>query len=175
MTTIEQLSIPPALKILVRKPPLIKGELKEDYYSLLEEIVGHIGPSDAAEYIWTFSFTNWAWEMARYTNARALLIDHKIWPALREIADSSRKLVEIDGTWLLKNYQTELPNHGIDPGLVMSKATLRAKGELDCMDKMIDGLQRRCDTIMQLLEGRRDVFEARARQKAAEIRERELH
>ena len=78
MSTLDSIDILPGLKSLVRKPPLLNGESKEDYYSLLREMIDNIGPLDPQEYIWVFNFTNWVWELSRYTTARAVLINGAI-------------------------------------------------------------------------------------------------
>ncbi len=176
MTTLSELEMPVALKILVRNPPLLNGESKEEYYALLAEMIGHMDPSDPAEFIWVINFTNWSWEVARNSNARAVLINAQIWPALSQLRNTyPRQLGEIDGRWLVQNFRTELPKHGINPDIVISSAVVLASRQLEYIDNTIDALQRRCDTILQLLEGRRDVFAARARQSAADMRERKLH
>jgi hypothetical protein len=173
MSTLNALNIPAGLKILVRKPPLLNGESKEEYYLLLREMIDYMGPEAPPEYVWIFNFTNWAWELSRYTHARAVLINGKVGSALRALVSDHRKLGELDLGWLIQNYRTELPKHGIDPDIVTSMAVGFAS--LRYIDATIETLQRRCDTIMQLLDGRRQAFEARARQKAAELRERDFH
>jgi hypothetical protein len=176
MTTLNDLEMPVGLKILVRNPPLLNGESKEDYYALLAEMIDGMDPSDPPEFIWVINFTNWNWEVARNANARTVLINEKIWPALSELRKTyPRQLGDLDGRWLIQNFRTELPKHGINPDIVNSSAVVLASSQLKYIDNTIDALQRRCDTILQLLEGRRDVFAARARQNAADIRERKLH
>ena len=59
--------------------------------------------------------------------------------------------------------------HDIDPLSVPATAAVQIKENLEALDKRLERAERRCDTIIQQLEYRREVFAHRARQAAGNI------
>ena len=59
--------------------------------------------------------------------------------------------------------------HDIDPLSVPATAAVQIKENLEALDRRLERAERRCDTIIQQLEYRREVFAHRARQAAGNI------
>ena len=75
MTTDEPNIVPAEILILIKNPPLLKGESKEDYYGLLAALARDVRPADLAEWLWLIELLNCVWEIFRNGRFRAKLID----------------------------------------------------------------------------------------------------
>ena len=75
MTTDEPAIVPAEVLILIKNPPLLKGESKEDYYGLLAALARDVRPADLAEWLWLIELLNCVWEIFRNGQFRAKLID----------------------------------------------------------------------------------------------------
>lgn len=133
--------LPPAILPLMAKPPLLKGESLQEYNDLLAALVCDIAPTDIPEHLWVLEFTDCSWEIRRILSYRAKLID-----------------------WHIAEMSSGYPR---EAGPAMS--LVRAAPKVEVIDKILDRLRRRSDMILQQLEGRREVFAARAHRVAERI------
>lgn len=134
----KKIIIPPAILTLIQKPPLLKGESLQEYNDLLAALVCDIAPTDIPEYLWVLEFADCVWEIRRDLSYRAKLID-----------------------WSIDQMSS---GYSKEAGPAMS--LVRAAPKVEVIDKILDRLRRRSDIILQQLEGRREVFAARARRAA---------
>ena len=58
-------------------PPLIPGELAEDYERLLADLTNAMKPIDVMESIWTRDIVDLQWDIMRFRRIKADLIDLK--------------------------------------------------------------------------------------------------
>jgi DNA-binding FrmR family transcriptional regulator len=73
-------------------------------------------------------------------------------------------LAQAEALWLAD--PTHFAKHDIDPLSVPATAVVQIRKNLEALNKMLERAERRCDTIMQQLEYRREVFAHRARRAA---------
>jgi hypothetical protein len=168
-------TIPPEILALIQKPPLLKDESREEYNDLLTGLVTDIAPFDRIEWLWLIQFLDCSWEILRNRRYRAILIDLQRDQALRHIIVMTTASQRMSNTELEQAFARWTANpehfgqHGIDPQSVPAMALIRAAHNVEVIDKILEKLQRRCDTILQQLEYRREVFASRARRAADKI------
>lgn len=175
MTALEFTAVPPGILALVEKPPLLKGESAQEYYDLLGGLVSDIIPADCIEWLWVIQFTNCSWEIFRNRRYRAILIDLQRGQALRSVILKTSPSQQMTGLELERAFAlwTENPGqfaqHGVDPQSVPATALLQAAKNLEIIEPILERLQRRCDSILQQLEHRRELFAYRARHAADRV------
>lgn len=168
--------IPASIRIFLENPPLLKEESKEHYYDLFGALVVELIPNDHVEWLWLLHYLNCVWEIFRWRGYIAILINLQRKRALEAVI---RKTVPIDREYTRSGLaQTEalwaadaahFTKHGIDPMSVPAMATVQLEDSLAALNKMLQQAERRCDSIMQQLEYRREVFAHRARRVAEEF------
>jgi hypothetical protein len=176
MTTDEPTSVPAEVLILIKNPPLLKGESKEDYYCLLAALARDVRPADLAEWLWLIELLNCVWEIFRNGRFRAKLIDMNRHQALGTVilkhmperTMGPRDLAEAVAGWNASPGRYK--NYEIDPETVPAMAFSQAARSLEKIDKISERLQRRWDSILQQLEDRREMFAHRARRAADLVR-----
>ena len=141
MATHQSFKIPRAILPLIEKPPLLRGESLQDYNELLAGLVHDVMPSDIPEWLWLIQFLDCSWEIWRNRGYRAKLI----------------------------NWQRDQSSYGSPPETALAIALVKAAPKTEVVDKILERLQRRCDTILQQLEIRREVFAHRARHAAENV------
>jgi hypothetical protein len=134
-------AVPPSIFPLIESPPLLKGESRQQYNELLAALVGDVVPADIPEWLWLIQFLDCSWEIWRNRGYRA-------------------KVAE----WHIKQMSS---GYSAEYGSAM--AFVRSIPSIDAIDRILEKLQRRCDTILQQLEFRRDVFAVRARRAAENV------
>jgi hypothetical protein len=136
--------IPPAILPLIEKPPLLKGESLLHYNDLLAALVHDVGPTDIPEWLWLIEFLDCAWEIWRNRGYRAKLID----------------------------WQFTILASGYPPQVGPAVSLVKAVPKIEAIDKILEKLQRRSDTILRQLESRRELFAFRARHAAENVLKR---
>lgn len=165
-------SIPTEILNLVQKPPLLKGESLQEYNDLLGRLASDILPVDIVEWLWLVQFNDCTWEIFRNRRFRAILIDLQRNGALGSIilnTSPSGSMNAIQYNQALVRWREDpdqFNKHGIDPQSVSAMAFVQAAVLLERCDKSLERLYRRCDSILQQLEYRREVFAHRARRAA---------
>ena len=166
-------AIPPEILWLMLKPPLLKGESPQQYNVLFEGLVTQVAPVDLIEWLWVVNYLDCAWELFRVRRFRSVLIDLQQKRALEAVILKTAKfdgrhspasLAQAETLWSADS--THFTKHGIDPLVVPAMAMVQIKKNLEALDKTLERAERRCDTIMQQLEYRREVFAHRARRAA---------
>jgi hypothetical protein len=172
----ESCAIPAPILALMQKPPLLKGESVQQYNELLGELVSQVAPVDIVEWLWVLNFLDSAWDVLRIRRFKAVLIDLQYIPALRAVLVNrcaiNEKytpvgLAKAEALWLAD--PTLFAKNGIDPLSVPATAAIQIRKSLEALDKRMERAERRCDSIMQQLEYRREVFAHRARRAADNI------
>jgi len=168
-------TIPTEILALLRKPPLLKGESVQEYNDLLKGLIVDIGPNDTVEWLWLLQFLDCIWEIFRNRHFRAILIDLQRGPALRSVilktapfGQMTAKEVEAAVAQWTAN-PDQFSQHGIDPQSVPACSLVQVAKHLETIDRILERLQRRCDSILQQLEYRRELFASRARHAAETI------
>jgi hypothetical protein len=175
MSTFKNAAIPPEVLALINNPPLLKGESSQAYYDLLSVLVSDVAPVDIVEWLWLIQFNDCTWEIFRNRRFRAILIDLQRNKALGSVilkTSPSGTMNAIQYNQALVRWKED-PNqfnkHGIDPQSVSAMAFVQAAALLEHCDKSLERLYRRCDSILQQLEYRREVFAHRARRVADNV------
>jgi hypothetical protein len=175
MSTFKIAGIPPEILALINNPPLLKGESSQEYYDLLSVLVSNIAPADIVEWLWLIQFNDCTWEIFRNRRFRTFVIDLQRGPALQGLIlkmAPSGSMLPTEFNKLVARW-TENPEyfskHGIVPQSVLATAFVQAAARLELIDKSLERLHRRCDTILQQLEYRREVFAHRARRAADKV------
>jgi hypothetical protein len=161
MDKFERLRVPRDILALVGKPPLLKGESLEEYLDLLAGIIHDLGVRDRPEYLWAIRYADCSWEIIRLRRMRSLIVDH--WGERGRAA-----LVQdrVPGAYTgIDAHLSELYPEGVNAEIVGARAMILADAnqQLAYFDKSIERLQKRCDSILQLLEGRREMLRHRER------------
>jgi hypothetical protein len=161
--------IPTVILTLIQKPPLLKGESLQEYNDLLGQLASDVSPVDAIEWLWLIQFTDCTWEIFRDRRFRAILIDLQGNQALGAVILKTVPAGNMSATEynrqcaLWRENPDYFAKRGIDPHSVPATARIQVAAKLELIDKSLERLQRRCDTILQQLEYRREVFAHRAR------------
>jgi hypothetical protein len=174
MSDIKPPEIPRDILAQLQKPPLLKGESIQEYNDLLAGLIADVRPSDRIEWLWLMQFLDCIWEILRNRRYRAILIDLQRTQALRGVILKTvpsgymepRELRAAFEHWTDPGH---FDQHGIPPESVPALALVQAGPSLDIIDKSLERLQRRCDSILQQLESRREVFTHRARRAAGKV------
>lgn|SRR5689334_5159516 len=132
--------IPRAILPFIEAPPLLEEESRQDYNELLAALVQDVEPRDIPEWLWAIDFLNCYWEICRNRLFRVKLV----------------------------GWQQNLGG-GYSPAVAPAMALVKVAPKIEYLDKTIEKLQRRADTILQHLEFRREVFAHRARRAAEKI------
>jgi hypothetical protein len=169
MERFKRLGVPADILALIAKPPLLQGESKDEYYDILAGIIDDLRVADRPEFLWVIRYADCQWEIIRVRRMRALVVDH--WRERGRIAlvqDRVPGAFEEIGQQL-----AELYPQGVDPQMVAGRGMIMADhhDQLAYFDKLIERLQSRSDSILQLLEGRREIFAHRERFLRARERE----
>jgi hypothetical protein len=159
----------------MQNPPLLKSESAQQYNDLLGALVSQVEPGDIIEWLWILSFIDHAWDVLRIRQFKVVLIDLQHLKALSAVvmkaepfyAYNNKELAQDTVNWLAD--PTHFAKKRIDPLAVPATAAVQIRDSLDALDKRLDRAERRCDTIMQQLEYRREVFAHRARRAADNI------
>ena len=139
-------------------------------------LVVELIPNDHVEWLWILHYLNCVWEIFRWRGYIAILITlqgSELWkPSLgkrcRSIRNITRSgLAQTEALWAAD--PAHFTKHGIDPLSVPAMATVQLQDNLAALNKMLQQAERRCDSIMQQLEYRREVFAHRARRVAEEF------
>jgi hypothetical protein len=163
METLKKHGVPADILAIIAKPPLLKGESKDDYFELLAGIIDDLGASDRPEFLWAIRYADSTWEIIRLRRMRTLIIEH--WRDRGRIALLQDRL---PGTYpAIEQRLGEVYPDGIDPELVNARSMILAdaNSQLAYLDDAIESLERRCDSILQLFEGRREIFAHRQRER----------
>jgi hypothetical protein len=167
--------IPPEILPQIQKPPLLKGESSQEYNDLLAGLVSDIAPADFIEWLWLIQFLDCSWKILRNRRYRAVVIDLQRGPALRSVILKTAPCEHMTAIELEQAFARWTANpehfnkHGVDPQSVPAMAFVQAAAKLEIIDKILERLQRRCDSILQQLEYRREVFASRARHAADNV------
>jgi hypothetical protein len=163
MDRFRKLGVPSDILGLIAKPPLLKGESKDEYFDLLAGIIEDLSVRDRPEFFWAIRYADCHWEIIRLGRMRALVVDH--W---RERGRSSLVRDRVPEAFSdIDQHLDQLYPDGVDPEIVSARGMIMAAdhGQLAYFDKTIDRLQGRCDSILQLFEGRREIFTHRERER----------
>ena len=152
MTTDEPPIVPAEILILIKNPPLLKGESKEDYYGLLAALARDVRPADLAEWLWLIELLNCVWEIFRNGRFRAKLIDMNRHQALGTVilkhmperTMRPQDLAEAVAGWNAS--PGRFKNYEIDPETVPAMAFSQAARSLEKIDKISERRQRRWDS-----------------------------
>lgn len=167
---------PPEILALIQQPPLLKGESVQQYNALFEVLVCQVAPVDLIEWLWVLNYLDCAWEILRVRRFKSILIDLQQKQALQAVilktlpsdrGHTPSSLAQAEALWSAD--PTQFANRSIDPLSVPAMAVVQIKQNLEALNKMLERAERRCDTIMQQLEYRREVFAHRARRAADNI------
>jgi len=140
-----KVTIPKDIHDLVcTEPALVLGESKEQYVALYTGMVSSLNPMDHADYLWLWRYVDATWELIRARRIRAGYLN-----GLMRRAYFSRKKTDEEVN-ALEVLATEF-------GESQTK-------KLEYLDRVIASSQRDCDTILQLMEARHDLFAHRARE-----------
>lgn len=169
---LEDHAIPPAILALMQKPPLLKGESVQQYNDLLGILVSQVAPADLVEWLWVLNYLDCAWDVLRLRRFKSVLIDLQQKRALQGVilkmapdrSYTPASLAQAEALWLAD--PAHFAKRGIDPLSVPATAVVQIRENLEALNKMLERAERRCDTIMQQLEYRREVFAHRARRAA---------
>jgi hypothetical protein len=140
---------------------------------LLGVLVTEVAPVDLIEWLWVLNYLDCAWEVLRLRRFKSVLIDLQQKRALESVIlktvpfdreHSPSSLAQTEALWSAD--PAHFTKHGIDPVSVPAMAVVQIKENLEALNKMLERAERRCDTIMQQLEYRREVFAHRARHAA---------
>jgi hypothetical protein len=171
MERFKRLGVPADILAIIAKPPLLQGESKDEYFDILAGIIVDLRVADRPEFLWVIRYADCQWEIIRVRRMRALVFDH--WRERGRIALVQDRVPgafeEID------QHLAELYPQGVDPEMVAARGMIMADHheQLAYFDKLIERLQGRSDSILQLLEARREVFAHRERERFLRARERE--
>ena len=171
MERFEKQGVPADILAAIAKPPLLNGESRDEYFALLAGIFDDFGARDRPEYLWAISYGDWQWEIIRLKRMRALVVDH--W---RERGRTALVKDRLPATF--SNFEEQLAQlypEGVNRDLVGARGLIMAtdNGQLAYFDKAIERLQRRCDSILQLIEARREVLLHRERERLTGARKRD--
>ncbi len=168
--------IPSAILALLQRPPLLKGESVQEYNELFGALVVDLMPVDVIEWLWILSYLDSIWEVFRSRRSISVLINLQGKRALEAVIG---KTLPIDKQYYLSDQAKAealwsadpacFAKHSIDPMSVPAMATVQLQDNLPALYKMLQQAEQRCDSIMQQLEYRREVFAHRARRVAEEL------
>jgi hypothetical protein len=171
MERFTKLNVPADILAIIARPALLKGESKEEYFDLLAGIIEDFDVRDRPEFLWAIQYADCTWEIIRLRRMRALVIDH--WRDRGRVALLQDRL---PGTYTeIEQRLSELYPDGVDPEIVGARAIIMADAneQLAYLDDAVEKLQRRCDSILQFFEARREVFAHRERERNLNSRQRE--
>lgn len=180
MTIVKAAAVPAEILALIQDPPLLKGESLREYFSLFSALVSDVAPTDIVEWLWLVQFSDCTWEIFRNRRFRALIVDLQRGAAYGALilkaspsgtmhpAEYNRRVARC------KENPDYLSEFGIDPGVVPATALVQVAVKLELIDKGLERLYRRCDSILHQLEYRREVFAHRARCAANRILKEEI-
>jgi hypothetical protein len=166
-------AIPPQILELLVKPPLLKGESVQQYDELFGGLVTQVVPVDLIEWLWVLNYLDCTWEVLRLRRFKSVLIDLQQRRALEAVIlktvpingkHTPSSLAQTEALWSADS--AHFTKHGVDPLSVPAMAVVQIKNNLEALNKMLERAERRCDTCMQQLEYRREVFAHRARRAA---------
>jgi hypothetical protein len=168
-------AIPAPILALMQKPPLLKGESAQQYNDLMGALVSQVEPADIFEWLWVLSFLDHTWDVLRIRRFKVVLIDLQNIKALSAVimktepfyVYATKDLAQETVNWLAD--PANFAKKRIDPLSVPATAAIQIRESLDALDKRLERAERRCDTVIQLLEYRREVFAHRARRAADDI------
>ena len=172
MPTINASTMPPQILAQIQKPPLLKGESPQEYYDMLGGLVSDIAPADFVEWLWLIDFLDCAWEILRNRRYRAIVIDlHRAeaFCSILKKTGSHNRLTDSEKRERYAHWLKDPQKYDIDADSVPALAFLHAASSLEIIDKGLERLVRRCDTIVQQLEYRREMFAHRARRAADNV------
>jgi hypothetical protein len=138
-------AIPKEIMDLVSQQTLMYGECEEQYVALYTGMVESLKPMDHADYLWLWRYTDATWELIRARSIRAGYLTHLMKDIGQHHATNTRK--EVNGYEVL--------------AIMFDEETT---SKLEYLDRVIASSQRDCDTILQLMEARHDLFAHRARE-----------
>src|SRR3974390_3408937 len=140
--------IPKEIMYLVSQPPLLFGESKEPYCARYTGMAESLKPMDHADYLWLWRYVDASWQLFGARRIRAQYLNHLMNCAVKHHGTPGEdvKVYEVLAT---EFHETKI-------------------NRLEYLDRVIASSQRDCDTILQLMEARHDLFAHRAR-------ERKLH
>jgi len=174
MTT-AKIELPPALAALLKKPPLLKGESPQEHEALLAIVMQDLQPADVAEAMWAIRFSACTWELMRCQRMRAVVMNRWWDAAFLELLELHRlpnsHCNSTERLAFAKIWKGNPQGIGIDPDVISAQSVVLAQNHLDYFDERIERLQRSSDSILQMLEGRREIFAHRAKEFAREVRE----
>lgn len=168
-------TIPAPIRALMQRPPVLKGELVQKYNDLLAGLVSQVEPGDIIEWLWVLSFLDHAWDVLRIRQFKVVLIDLQHLKALSAVVMKTEPFYEYSNKGLAQETMnwwadpTNFAKKHIDPLSVPATAAVQIRESSDALDRRLERAERRCDTIMQQLEYRREVFANRARRAADSI------
>ncbi len=168
--------IPPTILVLLQKPPLLKAESVQEYNKLFGALVVELMPVDVIEWLWILNYLDSVWEVFRSRRFISILINLQGKRALEAVIG---KTLPIDKEYYRSDQAkaealwsadpAHFAKHGIDPLSVPAMAAVQLQDNLEALYKRLQQAERRCDTVMQQLEYRREVFAHRARRTAEDL------
>ena len=139
-------AIPKDIMALVSTPPLLLDEKKDAYVALYNGVVSSLQPMDHADYLWLWRYTDAIWELFRARRLRAGYLNYLMKSATERL--NGRTTIED-----LSQYE-----------VLATEVDETEMNRLEYFDRVIASSQRDCDTILQLMEARHDLFAHRARE-----------
>ncbi len=161
MDRFKALGIPADIIALIKNPPLLEGESKEEFFAFLAGLFEDHGGSNRIRFLGLIRYAHCYWPIPRLELARARIIGH--WQPKASIA-----LIRDHHPEAYKNFdellKQQYPN-GVDSALLNARAILLAneKKHLAYLDQELERRSRECEKILQSLAFANAVFAPRRR------------
>jgi hypothetical protein len=152
--------IPTELQPLFAKAPVLQTEIRADYDALLYRLAVSIAPRDDIEWIWLKDYIDHSWEIRRYRESKARILEIASADALISIAkaiDSSPVFIADAGFSALwfgdeadKNKCRKiLSQHGISEDAVHAQALLCRASDLEKIEAMQASAEARRNAVVR--------------------------
>jgi hypothetical protein len=143
--------IPPEIKRLLGKPPLIQGEDPERYWESMGLVAAALKPKDLIDWFWVKEIVDDNWESIRVRQLKGPIIDLESKRALelvlRKILDPAKPTYLQDVENYVSRWFTDasdrekvtqiLAQHGLDTDCISAQAFALSERPLESMDRMV--------------------------------------
>jgi len=172
--------LPKYLSETIGRPSLLETEVAADYDNLLFRLAETVDPRTAVEWIWIADVADLVWEMRRFRDMRARIIEREttrgLGDFLREILDTDPYIVDVEREkdilvehWnsgdsnRRRNVLKFLEARGVDLSDIHAVIYYKHLDKFAKVEALITNLGRRRDSVLREIERRRDNIARRLR------------
>ena len=156
-----------SLRDLLGKPPILKGEVLEDYQVLEASLMASLKPADAQEYIWMRDIVDLQWDLQRLRQMKAKFLSSTASEGLKIILQERgfdyAKFNPLVRQWAINDpigveaVSKFFEEWGLDESDILAKTYMKYIADLERLERVIIGVETRRNSALREFERHRET------------------